>query len=198
MDQNRTENPPFLSDAEIISLMTARDERGIEEMARKYGKYLHAAAYAILHDDGDCAECLNDVYLSAWDAALIAGGIKSLPALLAKATRNKAYDRLRTDNAKKRPQPDASVAAEELYEELHTADSAEDEYIASRTAEVINTFLRAQTPERRYMFTARYYEGRAAEQIADDLGLSVSSVHKTLRSLRAKLKKHLERNDITI
>lgn len=55
-----------MNDQDIIALYLARSERAIVETATKYGSYLTAIAYRILHSEGDAEEVVNDTYHSAW------------------------------------------------------------------------------------------------------------------------------------
>ena len=61
-------NPPHLSDDMIVALYFERNERAIKETDVKYGKYLYTIAYNIVYNQMDCEECLNDTYLSTWNA----------------------------------------------------------------------------------------------------------------------------------
>lgn len=55
-----------ITDEDIIDLFWLRDERAIQETARKYGKMIFRIANNILHDNADSEECQNDTYLRVW------------------------------------------------------------------------------------------------------------------------------------
>ena len=63
-----THSTSVISDNEIIELYWSRDESAIKETDLKYGKYLFAVSFNIVHDNLDCEECLNDTYLGAWNS----------------------------------------------------------------------------------------------------------------------------------
>ena len=58
----------MVEDQQIVALYWARNERSIEESARKYGKYCFSIAYNILSDTDDAQECVNDAYYNAWNS----------------------------------------------------------------------------------------------------------------------------------
>ena len=64
-----------MEDAQIIQLFFARSEDAISELDKKYGKLCHKLADNILASAQDAEECVNDAYLSTWNAA--ASGIAS-------------------------------------------------------------------------------------------------------------------------
>lgn len=57
-----------MEDAEIIELYWHRDERAIEETARKYGAYCQGIAYNILRVYEDAEECVMDSYQRSWES----------------------------------------------------------------------------------------------------------------------------------
>ena len=57
-----------MEDAQIIELFFARSEDAISELDKKYGKLCHKLADNILASAQDAEECVNDAYLSPWNA----------------------------------------------------------------------------------------------------------------------------------
>lgn len=57
-----------MEDAQIIELFFARSEDAISELDKKYGKLCHKLADNILASAQDAEECVNDAYLSTWNA----------------------------------------------------------------------------------------------------------------------------------
>lgn len=182
-------------DEELIKLIRGRDERGIELLAEKYGGYLRSTAMNILHDEFDCEECLNDVYLALWNC-LPEKDIVSLRAFAGAVTRNLAHNKYRC--AAKRGGTEAVAAIDELYCAVASGASAEEEYFSCCCAEAISDFLRVLPAVKRHEFIARYYDLRPAAEIAAELGKSVSAVHKSLEKTRRQLKEYLERKEIRI
>ena len=177
------------SDGEIVELYMNRNEQAIAETDRKYGDWLLAVAYNILHDRSDSEECRNDTYLSAWNH-IPPDRPKVLQAYLLKLTRHHALDRWRHLHRSKRIPPEAQVALHELENVL--PDVSEDARRDSATiAEVLNDWMAAATPRQRYIFLSRYYCMRSLKDIADRTGLSVPGIKKALAKIRQQLKEKL-------
>ena len=65
----RTEGGNNVTDSENISLLAARDERGIVALEDKYSLYCQKIAFNILGDREEARECVNDAFLRVWNAA---------------------------------------------------------------------------------------------------------------------------------
>lgn len=74
-----------MEDAQIIELFFARSEDAISELDKKYGKLCHKLADNILASAQDAEECVNDAYLSTWNA-IPPQRPESLPALSARSS----------------------------------------------------------------------------------------------------------------
>ena len=57
-----------MEDAQIIELFFVRSEDAISELDKKYGKLCYKLADNILASAQDAEECVNDAYLSTWNA----------------------------------------------------------------------------------------------------------------------------------
>ena len=57
-----------LEDRQIVELYWQRQSAAITETAAKYGAYCRTVAYNILSNTEDAEECVNDTYMSAWNA----------------------------------------------------------------------------------------------------------------------------------
>ena len=73
----------YLTDAEIVSLYWARDERAVTETARRYGTYIHAISVQILpyssHNSVGCRSPLRHPFLRAHPPHLMRSPLTSLP-----------------------------------------------------------------------------------------------------------------------
>ena len=55
---------------EIVNLYWQRSEQTITETEQKYGRYCHVIANNILENSEDSEECVNDTWMSAWNAMI--------------------------------------------------------------------------------------------------------------------------------
>ncbi len=181
----------MLSDTAIIELYWQRDESAIRETDRKYRKYLHTIAYHIVHDARDCEECLNDTYLSAWEAIPPARP-NALKAFLTTIMRRTAITRYHHAQRKRAVPSELTVSLSEI-EAFVASDAQPDEtFDAQRLGQVISDHIRSLPQRSRYIFMSRYYFAEPIDTIAKALALSRSTVNKELAAIRAGLKEKLE------
>jgi RNA polymerase sigma-70 factor (ECF subfamily) len=186
-----------MNDNDIIELYISRDEAAIAETSRKYSGYCKKIAFNIIGQKEDVDECVNDVYLTAWNTIppqrpTMFGGF------LAKITRNLAFDKYRKRNAKKRAGENMSVVLSELEECLPSSANVEAQYEAGQTAESINEFLSTLEIMQREIFVKRYWAGESVAKLAKEYGISYTKATSLLHRLRAKLKLKLESEGIAI
>ena len=79
-------------DSQIIELLWARDELGIQEAKSAYGAYCYSIAYNILNCRQDAEECENDTFWTAWNV-IPPQRPSLLGAFLGKITRNLSLKR---------------------------------------------------------------------------------------------------------
>jgi DNA-directed RNA polymerase specialized sigma24 family protein len=89
-----------MEDAQIIELFFARSEDAISELDMKYGKLCHKLADNILASAQDAEECVNDAYLSTWNA-IPPQRPESLPAFVGTLVRRCSITRYRANTAMK-------------------------------------------------------------------------------------------------
>ncbi|MBR5615882.1 MAG: RNA polymerase sigma factor [Clostridia bacterium] len=185
-----------MDDQKIVDLYWERSETAIKETQRKYGKYCHAIAYAILHSDEDAEECVNDTLLRTWNSIPPAKPNR-LATFLGKITRNLSLDRWEKNNAQKRSGP-VEVVLDELGECIPDADSMLDPTDKIALSDAINSFLEELPVQTRQIFMRRYWFMSAVKDIARDVDMSESAVKVSLMRTRNAFKAHLEKEGIVL
>ena len=180
----------ILSDEKIGELYFARNESALNATDKKYGKYLFTVAYNILHDRFDCEECVNDTYLDTWNT-VPPKRPTALQVFLTKITRGISIDRYRKEKASKRIPSEVVVSLDELDECISGSPSAEEEYMVTELARILNDVLQDMDEREQYAFVCRYYYFDRAEDIAKTLEVSKSTVLRELERARAMLKQRL-------
>lgn len=122
-----------MEDGQIVRLYCNREERAIQETARKYAAYCHGIAYRILENHPDAEEVVNDTYLRVWNSIPPAKP-QSLSAYLGKISRRLALNRWRSGQAKKRGAGEAALALEELADCIPWGYSVQAEPVCPETA----------------------------------------------------------------
>ena len=193
-----------LKDGEIIRLTQARDEAALQELEEKYGKRLRNNARGILRNEEDVSECVNDVYLKAWDNIPLTRP-ENLEAYLTTLTRNVAISRVREDNAQKRIPAeligsidDAESGAGQIPSADNTAEEVEALSAEARIKAVLVSYVR-ELPERdKKIFVARYHYDASVKSIANRLGIPSGTVKSTLHRLRTGLAERLKKEGIEL
>ncbi len=186
-----------LADEQIVELYWNRDEKAICETEAKYGKMLFAIAYNILRDKPDSEECQNDTYLCVW---------KRIPpirpnvfsAFISKIMRDIAINKYKEKASKKRIPSALTVAIDDLCDFLHSGDTPESECTAKELGRLISDYVRGLSERQRFIFLERYYFCSTIENIAEELGVGLATVHREIEKIKQGLKAHLERNGVYV
>lgn len=130
-----------MEDAQIIELFFARSEDAISELDKKYGKLCHKLADNILASAQDAEECVNDAYLSTWNA-IPPQRPESLPAFVGTLVRRCSITRYRANTAMKR-NSHYDMCMEELETFLASPQQAMEEHYAARELAAASPAARA-------------------------------------------------------
>lgn len=183
-----------MEDHAIVDLYWSRDPEAIRQTGEKYGGYCRAIARNILPDRRDAEECVNDTWLSAWNAMP-----ENRPGLLApflgKITRNLALTRWRAARTEKRGGGEMPLVLDELSECVSPADTLRT-LEAAELGKEINRFL-GTLPERECgVFLRRYWFTEPMADIARRYGMRENTVRTSLFRSREKLRRHLEKEGL--
>lgn len=181
-----------MEDSRIVELFWARDERAIEEAARRHGGLCRALALRVLGDLRDAEECVSDALLAAWDSIPPARPEK-LSAYLARLTRNHALKRCRDRSRLKRGGGEYDLAYEELDECLAGRESVEGTLERRELSTAIAAFLRTLPRTERRLFLCRYWYFDSIAELSRSFGFSESKVKSMLGRSRSKLRRYLEK-----
>ena len=180
-----------LSDEKIIELYFKRDEDAIKQTDRKYGNYLMSVAEYIVHNRLDSEECLNDTYLAAWNT-IPPERPKLLKAFLTAIMRNVAIRKYRMKTSSKRIPANIIDPLSDFEEILTTNIDMQEEYKLKELGDSINEYVESLSERREYIFMARYYFSRPISEIAEALGVSISTVNKDITAIKVGLRQKLE------
>ena len=187
-----------MSDEQIIALYWERSEFAIVETAAVYGRYCHKIAMNVLANNEDAEECVNDTYARAW-SVIPPERPNKLSAFLGRITRNLALNAWEKRQAVKRGGGQLDVVLSELEEVLSdNGSSIERQIEAASIVESLNRFLSEQSDTNRRLFVRRYWHTDSVEEIAIELGMSISKAKSILFRMRKNLKSQLEQEGIVV
>jgi RNA polymerase sigma factor, sigma-70 family len=179
-----------MDDSQIVELYWQRSDRAIPETAAKYGAYCRRIACNILQSPEDAEECVNDVWLRAWNAMPEQRPAR-LDAFLGRLTRWLSLDRRRREGRGRRGGGEYTLALEELDGCLAVPESVESRVETAELSAAIDRFLAGLAPDERTVFLARYYFGCPIRLIAEKHGFGESKVKTMLHRTRKKLQNAL-------
>ena len=180
-----------MKDTEIVELYWQRSQQAIPETETKYGKYCRAVAYKVLENREDAEECVNDTWLSAWNA-MPDKRPDRLGAFLAKITRNHAISRALEKSRLKRGGGELPLALDELEDCVPGGGDPEAALEARELERLLSRFLEAQSETERRVFLARYWYLTPVAEIAERFGFSQSKTASMLHRTRKKLRRLLQ------
>lgn len=186
-----------MEDSEIIALFMERDEKAIAASSEKFGTYCKTIARRILRNEEDVSECVNDVYLKAWESI----PPKKPPVLatfFGKLTKNHALNLLKRSKTEKRGSGTEELVFEELEECISDRFSVESELERKELVAAINRFLENAGETNRKAFVLRYWYCADIPYIAGYLGVSENNASVILNRTRKKLKQFLIKEGFTI
>ena len=178
-----------MDDSQIVELYWQRSDRAIPETAAKYGAYCRRIACNILQSPEDAEECVNDVWLAAWNS-IPPKRPEPLGAYLCRIARNLAVSKLRSETAQKRNGGFALVL-DELSECIPSRIDLERELENRELLDAVHCFLSALDYDDRFLFVRRYWYADPVRDIAAAMGVRENRVSLRLFRLREKLQKQL-------
>ncbi|HKX59284.1 MAG TPA: RNA polymerase sigma factor [Steroidobacteraceae bacterium] len=174
--------------------------RSFEDEMRRHNQRLFRLAFALVGDESEAEDVLQDSYVRAFEHLSTFAGRSGIGIWLARIVRNQAIDHLRLRQARQ-----AAIALEaELpakldggdgYLERAAAPPAQSDLELERSREEVRAVLQqaiAMLPARfRVVFMLREVEGLSVEDTAAYLGIPVATVksrdHRARKLLRAEL-----------
>ena len=184
-----------MDDNAIVALYWARDERAVQETARKYGAYCHTVAFNVLKNRQDAEECVNDTYVQAWNA-MPPQRPCALRAFLGKITRNLAINIYRAAHTKRRGGGQIPMVLEELEDCF--SDGPETALEEAELTRLLDRFLRQLPQKDCCVFIRRYWYLDSMMEIAARYHMALGSVKSSLHRSRKKLKAYLEQEGIFV
>lgn len=180
-----------IHDYELIRLYQSRSEDAITASQARYGAYCHKIACSVLGNEEDAAECVNDVWLKAWNSIPQAAP-EDLRAWFARLTRSLAIDRWRREHSEKRGGGELPLCLDELAECLPAAEDVESSLERKELAELLRDFVASLDPPRKKVFVCRYWYFDTVPEIAERFGFTRSKVASMLHRTRKQLKAYLK------
>ena len=184
-----------MEDNQILSALFDRNDTALKDLSTKYGRLYRSILWEILEDNRDVEECANDTLLAVWNS-IPPNNPQNLPAYICKIARRIGIDRLRYHTRKKRGAGYAAALSELENCLPDTQITNPEDTIHIR--DVLSRFLRELDITTRVLFIRRYVWLEDVSSLACRYVLAENTVSARLSRARKKLKKVLEKEEITI
>lgn len=166
--------------------LTQHNETALAWFIERYAPYVNTIVFNIIGNAmsiKDVEEVSSDVFLVLWKNAerIRPGKVK---AYLSGIARNMARDRLR--------QADQALPLEEDILTSSAADMEHDVEVREQARLVNQAMLNMEYPDRE-IFLRHYYYCQPLSQIAEEMGINLSTIKTRLRRGRGKLKDELRK-----
>ena len=188
MDGSYSSVSMLLDDNEIGARLARKDESTFEQVFKSYYKNLHGYAFAIIKDEMEAEEVVQQVFYKLWERAEKFSFQGPLGAYLYRAVHNESLNYLKHQKVK----------AGYRMHVVRTAKDQSDDMPDTRNKELEHKLAMAlnELPEQcRTIFQLSRFEELKYREIAEKLDISVKTVEnqmcKALKILRAKLAEFL-------
>jgi RNA polymerase sigma-70 factor (ECF subfamily) len=166
----------------LTERVRARDADAFEVLYDEYHRLVYGLAIRVLSDPLVAEDVTQAVFLKVWSSpTLFRGG--NFAAWIARVTRNRAYDLLRSR---------AIRDEREIPESLPAEDAIEDTALANVTAERVRGALAQLPPEQRELIELGFFGGVTQEEIARQTGLPLGTIKTRIRTGLRRLRSALE------
>ena len=176
-------------DGEIIDLLFARSEQGLDQIQSMYGKLFIQVARNILGNEQDAEECVNDTLVKIWES-IPPNRPGSLLAYALTIVRNLSLNKLQFRNAEKRGGSVVCIPFSELEEHLEGI-AVPDESKSQEFQRIINDFLDSLSQKDAVLFVRRYWYLDSIKTLSEMSGYSENNIYQRLFVMRQKLRDRL-------
>lgn len=182
-------------ESELVRQAQARQSDAVRTIIKRYNRRLYRLARAILRNDADAEEALQEAYLHAFAAIGGFRGEASLATWLSRITVNEALGQLRRRRHRARLHDALARPDQACIIPFPRAASAGDPERSMAQRQILELVEQASDnlPEGyRVVFVARVVEGLSVQETADALDLQPATVKTRLHRARALIRKELE------
>ena len=188
----RHEDPSRLDDATLARRVADSDEAALRELLRRHNQRLFRTARAILRDDAEAEDAVQEAYLKAIRAIGNFRAEAKLSTWLTRIAANEALERLRK---RKRAEVLPLEADVEIppQDDTPQSDSPEQAAMRAEARRIVERRIDALPEAFRTVFVLRMVEEMTVEETAVALGVPEATVRTRLFRARSLLRESLAR-----
>ena len=192
----RPEAAERLTDTELIERTRAGDMHALEALMRRHNRTLYRTARAILRDDAEAEDAVQEAYLKAYGALASFRGESKLSTWLVRITANEALMRRRKNARTAVVVPmDAATAAGEQWEGPMSDEAGpERNAMGGEMRRLLESRIDALPDGYRAVFMLRALEELTVEETAAALDIPEATVRTRYFRARGLLRESLARD----
>ena len=184
-----------LSDTDLIGRTRAGDMRALEALMRQHNRTLYRTARAILRDDGEAEDAVQEAYFRAYQALATFRGESKLSTWLVRIVANEALMRRRRKAGKAEVLPlDPTVASDEWKEPMSEDPGPERSAQRGEMTRLLEQRIDALPDGYRAVFVLRAVEELSVEETAAALDIPDATVRTRFFRARGLLRESLARD----
>ena len=181
-----------LTDAELISSFTGRDENALSQIYDRYTRAAHGLALGVLGHAPDAEEVVQDCFLKIWERpALYDSQRASFAAFFMTMVRNRSLDTLRKRRFTTPLEDKAGFLLPIASEREGPLESAELRELGKN----LKVALERLSEAHRETVIRAVYKGQSREEISLEMNVPIGTVKSRLKYALDKLKSHMEGGD---
>ena len=171
-------------DVRLMDRVIARQAEALGELYDRHSRLLYGLILRILKDSGAAEEVLQDVFVQVWTRAETFNADLGTPvAWLVRIARNRAIDRLRSNNFRARTLATPPLPSSESPE-AHAAMTEQQRAIARA--------LGLLSAQERQLLEHAYFLGFTQSELAERFGLPLGTVKTRMRTAFVTLRRELQ------
>ena len=180
-----------LVDKAIVQQVNKGSEQAFAELYKAYYAYLNAVAIYYLQDKEVAQEVVDDVFLNVWEKR--ENLVFPIHYYLVRSVQNGCLNYIRSQRALQTALDGHRDEVLFFLEEhiLSTSTPLEDVELKETEAE-IRRVVDNLPVKMRAVFEAYFYDGKSAEEIAEEMNLSVNTIRVQIKNALDKLKQSLK------
>lgn len=180
-----------LVDKAIVQQVNKGSEQAFAELYKAYYAYLNAVAIYYLQDKEVAQEVVDDVFLNVWEKR--ENLVFPIHYYLVRSVQNGCLNYIRSQRALQTALDGHRDEVLFFWEEhiLSTSTPLEDVELKETEAE-IRRVVDNLPVKMRAVFEAYFYDGKSAEEIAEEMNLSVNTIRVQIKNALDKLKQSLK------
>ena len=183
-----------LSDQELVRLVSSGDRAAVELLVRRYDQLLYRTARAILKDDSEAEDAVQEAFLLAHRGIAKFRQDAKLSTWLVRIVANTALGRLRKNTRRNRIiQLDATVLQEQRHPHKDAPEGPDEALSRGDTRRLIETKIDALPDLYRVVFVLRAVQELSVEETSEALGIPKATVRSRFSRARSLPRKSLSK-----